>query len=448
MVSNEGRDFFLLLPIIYFLEKFGGYTVEFEFVWRADLIRKHHPDLVILPNTRGHQLYYEIASYCKQQNISCFSHDSEGNFNTDPTYDYWGYNLSRQPISYPTLTWNERVKNFLINQYQLSPTSVIVTGAPGFDKYKYLQGPDKQGFLKKYNKESFSFIIGYAGWAFGKLENREIDDVLNTIQKPGDEGRNWLKTQRDKVEDCLKQAIVSFPDILFILKKHPRENFESDLRDSRNEMNRLKNFPNVLYLKDEEDIQDLIYHSNVWLAFESTSIMEAWLLDKPTLLINPDENFARVDLHKGSVKVRNSIELIEIIQNCIDGDYSALYNKEVLAKRDQLIANSIGFSDGLNHLRSIKAFENNKTVPLKTEQLEKKSSFILKYRLLQIGRVFYIPWLFKRLPKFKKTVWIFENESLDQVKKMKIKYYPSLDSFYHKQGIAAKIKDASIWSEL
>ena len=114
-----------------------------------------------------------------------------------------------------------------------------------------------------------------------------------------------MAEQRDAVENALKAAIEKYPDYLFVLKKHPRENFESDLRDSRNEMNRLVAYPNVLYIKDSEEIQDLIEASDLWLAFESTSIMEAWLLHKPTLLINPDIHFTRAELYKGSAIVQN-----------------------------------------------------------------------------------------------------------------------------------------------
>lgn len=38
LVSNEGRDFHLLLPFIYYLEKFENFEVQFEFVWNAHKI--------------------------------------------------------------------------------------------------------------------------------------------------------------------------------------------------------------------------------------------------------------------------------------------------------------------------------------------------------------------------------------------------------------------------
>ena len=62
-------------------------------------------------------------------------------------------------------------------------------------------------------------IIGYAGWAFGKLENKELQDLLSNINKADEEGKKWLETQRDAVESALRAAIEQYPDYLFVLKK-------------------------------------------------------------------------------------------------------------------------------------------------------------------------------------------------------------------------------------
>ena len=142
LVSNEPRDFYLLLPVIYFLEKNLHYEVTFEFVWDADKIRRKIPQLVLLPNTRGHALYYEIGNYCMQNQIPLFAHDSEGNFNTAIPYDFWAFNRNKAPLTLPVMTWNSRVKDFLKANYRLPEEDIVVTGAPGFDKYQYLKKKD------------------------------------------------------------------------------------------------------------------------------------------------------------------------------------------------------------------------------------------------------------------------------------------------------------------
>lgn len=449
LVSNESRDFYLLIPIIYYLEKFENYEVKFEFVWNAHHIRQQRPDLVILPNSRGLNLYFEIAKYCFENDILVFNHDSEGNFNTSIDYDFWGYNLEKKHYCPVQFTWNQRVKDFLISKYNITETDIKVSGAPGFDKYQYLSKIKREEILSKYNLDHFKKVIGYAGWAFGKLYNPELEDVLANIAKPGAIGKKWLEEQRDIVEVSLEAAIKKNTDVLFILKKHPRENFESDYRDSRNEMNRLAHYPNVLYLKDEEEIQDLIQISDLWMAFESTSIMEAWLMNIPTLMINDDIHFHRVDLHHGSVIVRNQQELVGAIDELYEKSNTAYFSPiETLNKRSKIIQNSIGYSDGKNHLRCIYFFNEylNTTSP-KTKKAKFNARFYRLYLLLHLGKYFYIKSLFEKLPKFKKTVWIFENYKLEKVNDQKKSVYKDLDTFYELNDISTKIKSGKLWDE-
>ena len=450
LVSNEGRDFHLLLPFIYYLEKFENFEVQFEFVWNAHKIYQKKPDLVILPNTRGHLLYKEISEYSFENNILVFYHDSEGNFKTEMTYDFLGYNKKGMFYCPIQFTWNQRVKDFLIEKYNFPENKVIVSGAPGFDKYKILPQIEKAAILKKYNLSQYSKVVGYAGWAFGKLYNEEINDVLNILLKPGEEGKRWLESQRDIVEDCLRQAIEKYPDVLFILKKHPRENFESDYRDSRNEMNQLIKHENVLYLKDEEEIQDLIQISDLWVAFESTSIMEAWLLGKPTLIINSDSDFKRVDIYKGSASVKNPTEMLYAFSQLLEENNLAYFEQEsILKRRKAIIENSIGFSDGLNHMRIVKSFKPYlNSIQKNDNKIKLNFKFLRIYILLHIGKLFYIPWLFKKMPKFKKTVWVFENYKLEKIKEGRKNLYPHLDAFYIKTNLNDKIRTGEIWEQL
>jgi surface carbohydrate biosynthesis protein len=450
LVSNEGRDFHLLLPFIYYLEKFENFKVTFEFAWDGLKMRKHRPDLVILPNVRGHNLYYEIGKYCSENNILLYHNDSEGNFNTSPEYNYWGYNKARELLSPVQFTWNNRVKNYLIKEYNIAPQKLFVSGAPGFDKYKFQSQTKKEEILSKYGLDNYKKVVGYAGWAFGKIYNSEAKDLLDHLKMPHDIGVNWLKTQREIVESALKSAIESNPDILFILKKHPRENFESDYRDSRNEMNQLMEFPNVLYLKDQEEIQDLIMISDLWMAFESTSIMEAWLLDKPTLMIQPDPDFVKSNICEGSLLVRTQQEFLKAFEELFINENVAYFNDaNVIKNRNQIIENSIGFADGLNHLRCAKGFkpylDSLEPSNLKTSF---NGKFLRLYLLLHIGKYFYIPWLFKRLPKLKKTVWVFENYNLEKIKNSRAHNFKLLDHFYELNNLKDQVKNNEIWEKL
>lgn len=437
LVSNESRDYYLLVATIYYLERFENFEISFEFIWNAHKIKTQKPELVILPNERGSNLFFQVSEYCKQNNILLLSHDSEGNFNSAIDYDFWGYNTNKEIVCPIIYTWNQRIKDFLLAKYLLDSNRIFISGAPGFDKYKFLPKIDRHSLLKKYNLEKFDKIVGYAGWAFGKLCNKELSDVTLNLNMNLEAGKKWLEVQRDLVEKCLETVIQKYPNVLFILKKHPRENFESDYRDSRNEMNQLSHYPNVLYLKDQEDIHDLIQISDIWMAFESTSIMEAWLMNIPTLMINPDINFKRVDIYHGSLIVKNTTEIETAFDQFFNqNNNSYFFHPDVLEKRNNIIKNSIGYDDGFNHLRVIKAFKpylNNLNSPKKI-QLNWK--FLRLYLLLHIGKLFYFKVIFEKLPKFKKTIWIFENYKLKKIRHSREKVYKDLDQFYLQNKIS------------
>jgi hypothetical protein len=67
---------------------------------------------------------------------------------------------------------------------------------------------------------------------------------------------------------------------------------------------------------------------------------------------------------------------------------------------------------------------------------------------LNIGRFFFIESIFKRLPKFKKTVWLFKNRSLLEINQLKPAIYKDLDQFYVKQDLPTKIQSGEIWKEI
>jgi hypothetical protein len=214
-------------------------------------------------------------------------------------------------------------------------------------------------------------------------------------------------------------------------------------------MNRLAHYPNVFYLKDEIEIQDLIQISDLWMAFESTSIMEAWLMKIPTLIINGDSNFNRVNLHTGSLIAKNANELLNALNQLYSKNNINYFNSiDLVTKRNEIFSNSIGHTDGLNHLRCMKEFRKYLNKKKKEYKPSINYKFLRLFILLHFGKYFYNPNLFKRLPKFKKTIWVFENFTLDKINKQKKNVYADLDFFYSKNNLNSKIKNGSIWDEL
>jgi len=434
-----GRDTEIVLPVCYALEKYHNCKISYFFIWDIFEIRKHIPDMVLLPNTRGHHMYVEIAEYAYNNDIKVLALESEGNFKTDGSFNYWGYNTQKKIYQEWVTCWSDRTRDYLkkIMNSETDQKKVVTTGGTGFDKYKILENASQQALLEKYGKKGYKKVIGYAGWAFGKLYGAHKAISFNLVY-PGELEKKykWVEDHRIFVRDILKEAIENNPDILFILKRHPKESFESDVREGKNEMNELLDYPNVLYIRKEEDVKDLISISNLWMGFKTTTALEAWILGKPTILINDGHPYSIDNLYDGSVKVENAQQLQHYISELYDnGSIKDFNGQEKSRIRESIIADSIGFADGLNHMRAVDYFSKS----LVKRKVTYKPQFNLRhfrlYYLMHIGKYFFQKNLFKMLPLFRKTIYVFENYKLPGFKDFKAKYYKALDNSHSVQNI-------------
>ena len=134
---------------------------------------------------------------------------------------------------------------------------------------------------------------------------------------------------------------------MFLLKEHPgntRGLFESGIAGA-------EKFPNVLILK-KESIVDCIAVSDFWITYESTTVIEAWLLGKQTCLLNPTGiDFPRANVYKGSPNYPD----VPTLQAAIDSFYSTheLPGFQAMeSERKEVIRETIQWDDGLNHVRA------------------------------------------------------------------------------------------------
>ncbi len=427
----SGRDPEILIPVTYILERYLNCSVEFIFIWDIYAIRRKKPDLILLPNSKGHHMYYEIAKYGYLNKIPVFSCESEGNFRTDGSFDYWGYNTDQFFYQDWVPCWSGRTRDYLRKLIPDQKEKIVLTGGTGFDRYRISDFQSREKILKKYNKEKYKKVIGYAGWAFGKIYSKHKEIALTHIHEDRNVRFQWVESQRKKVRNILEKTITSHPDTLFIFKRHPKESFEDDPYEGPNEMNELLDFENVLYIRQEEKIHDLINISDIWLGFETTTSLEAWLLGKPTILINPDPDFVRNNLHLGSVKVKNVSELAHFIQEFYEtGHIKIFFNPELEKNRQNLIADSIGFSDGLNHIRTTYFVDKSLKIKGKSGKARISLRHLRLYYLMHIGKYFFHRKLFLRLPGFKKSVYVFDFMNLPGFRERKDDYYESLDRFH------------------
>lgn len=442
-----GRDVEMLLPIRYFAERF--LNCEFYHALNIDIhqIYRMKPDVILQANTIGSNLYYEISRIAHEERIPLFALISEGNFRTDGTFDYWGFNRDRKFHQDFVCCWSERTAEFLKSKEPESASKIVVTGGVGFDRYTIYKFLDRVDFLKKYNKPDYKKVIGYAGWGFGKLDHpRGRDEILFWAR--GDESKlKWIEDQRCLVRDILRTAIENNPDTLFVLKQHPQENAPERPEPVKNEMSELAGYENVLYLCGEEAIHDLISVSDLWTCFESTTALESWLMNKQTIFINPEPDFNRDLLYKGSPLVKSYKEFQTMIDEFyLSGKVVSFFNSEKETQRKELIKNIIGFGDGFNHIRASKYFAH--TVYKSKVQNPKSKIFLwhwLVFVLIRIAAPFYSRKVFSRLYKLKKHLWVFENYKMEKLHKLYAKYVPSFEEFYSKHGIEQKSKDGTLF---
>ena len=450
--DDYGRDAQMMLPLIYFAEKYLNCNVSFKLVWDIHAIFRNKPDLILQPNTIGSKLAFLISKYAWENNIPVFSLISEGNFRTDGSFNYWGYNTDKRFYQEYICHWSKRTRDFFNQVLPEYREKNVVTGGVGFDRYKLYRFKNKEEFIREKHLPPFQKIIGYAGWAFGKLFNKQGFEELSFLHQNDPRKIAWLKEQMHLVESILRSVIDKNPDILFILKRHPNEANPSIVGEDINEMVNLKEKNNVLYIREGESIHDLISISDIWLGYETTTALEAWLMDeKPTILINPDPDFKRDKLYKGSILVKNAHEL----QSYIDEFYNTRQIKDfnhpkLKEARKQLIRDTIGFDDGMNHLRA--GYYLEKTIHKINESKRTKVSFsfryFIMYLLMTIGKIFYLKNVFKKLPKFKKTIWIFENYQLNNIPKLKKIYYPYIEKFHEEHKIPELFRKGELWKKI
>jgi surface carbohydrate biosynthesis protein len=452
---DKGRDVEILMPLLYYGEKYLNLDIKKAFIFDIDKIRREKPDLVILANTIGSKNHHCIAKYAYENGIKVFALISEGNFRTNGTFDYWGYNTDKKFYQEYVCFWSKRTKKFMEKELPQYKEKFVLTGATGFDRYKIYDFETKESFLKRYNLSQYKKVIGYAGWAFGKLYNPTgLMEIRSTYKEKADDFIEWMKKQQKLVEDILRKAVENNPDTLFILKRHPNEIHPHLVQKDNNEMINLADYPNVLYLRNEEDVHTLISVSDMWLAFESTTVIEAWLMkkDMPTIFINPDPDFNRDINYKGVIIAKD----YEKLQNLINEYYSTgkveeMFSPEKIKSRKEIFEHVIGFPDGFNHIRA--GYYLSKTVnKIKSEKHKKKVKinplYYSRYILTKIGTPFYNKALISKLPKLKKTVWVFERQKLKNFEPLKEKYYKYLDKFHQEHKISEKIKSEEFFEQL
>lgn len=349
ITETPSRDRIIASLVCNYLRHLGYSVFEGSVFNGYELIFKLRPQVLFISNSVGAPINSELIEYASKLGISCFSGFSEGNFRENYIHDFiWGHNKNKVFFEKNIFIWSRKKKELTLKYFPELDSQIKICGGIGFDLYQINNNHlNKSDFLEKHNKYGFSKIIGVGCFDFGPFydaDSRHKSVKSNILHS------EILIFQKDRklFRDCLEELIRSNSDKLFLLKEHP----SNELGQWASGIEDLDDYNNVITIKREATIFDCISMSDIWITYESTTALEAWLLGKQTCLLNPSGgNFNRDEISNGSPLYKTSNE----VQLAIDFVYKGKTIqgfKEKSQLRSKLIENTIQWADGLNHVRT------------------------------------------------------------------------------------------------
>lgn len=442
------RDIGIVEPTLSYLELKHGLTIEREWIMDnfPEIIKKHNPAMIVIANGVGTGEHVELIKYAKMKGLKVATFISEGDMvdvKENVEILFWGNNTEKKFWADVNFQWSE--KNMQLVRKYVDPESqinLVLSGGTGFDRYQFLPLKTKDEFLKHYGLQNkYKKVVGIGGFPFyfflsemykkdGEWTNMHLDLAACEI----------MAGQKEPLRQLYKQVIKNNPDILFVLKYHPVELYK-DL----SEFYELDQFENTISFVSEEKIDDIINVSDLWMAFESTTCLESWLLGKTSIIANPDnKEFVRSKVSDGSPKFGDYESLNSVIQEFFNT--GKIEKFDALAdKRKEVINYVIGYGDGKNHIRAgeyiYKLLKSEPIVnPIPDEKYikaieqkyrskanrKKYRSLLYKTPAVLIPKIkFLADWERKRNQEFDKKVREEQHQT----------YKKALSSFYNQNGI-------------
>ena len=347
------RDSFVIAPILIELRRRGFSCISGDIFSYIDLLNRYRPKILLITSFQGAKINDWVCRIASSLGIKIISLMAEGNLREE-VIDYmtWGNNLDRTIYFEKLLVWSDRSRDLIVKHFPTLEKRVSTVGAVGFDRYKYLKFKEKESFL---NENGFDYrkIIGFAGWSFDMVHDtpyfRKHKQTILKNFRPGQLELHRLDLE--KIRRGLVRLVSSHQDVLFIARPHP-----SVLEKGYDEFQDIKKFKNVYYASPkscEYSISDLINIADVWGGYETTTILEAWLLGKETFLYNPSgKDFNRDELCFGTFIAQTEDDLMKVFVDPINFSRNLLERRTIEIRRQEIIKNSIGFDDGLNFKRA------------------------------------------------------------------------------------------------
>lgn len=346
--TSHGRDVDIYEPILSYLEIKYGLNVQ-RGCGRDyyKLIMDGKPKVVMV-SPRGSAQGVNAVRFAKCLGIAVVGVECEGIYLDSVKNYYWQVDKPEYNKPDLYLLWSSASEKKLESAFPgiVKKHNMHVVGGCGFDRYKFMCLMGKDEFLSKYKMNRYKKVVGFAGFGF-------VLSVIENLNKYQEDNNMQLSdfqmpfhVEATKVlNQILRELIKKNKDVLFLLKFHPSAEISP-------EFDGLQENENVLAFDREENIADLINVCDLWMGYETTSAVEAWMLGKTTVLINPlGWKGVRRDFSNGSPIYKSTDE----VQHALDEFYSTgkiCDFEDLNNKRRNIIKDVMEYDDGMNHIRA------------------------------------------------------------------------------------------------
>lgn len=351
--SSSGRDIDIIEPVLLYLErKYSLNIIRDSMADYAYKVIKYKPKMVLISNGIGAVRNKNLMRLSSKLGIKVVTLIAEGDVPDTNLVEafFWGNNAEKFFYQDLHLEWSKRnVENIKKLIPAACNYNIKVSGATGFDRYRFAQFMSKSEFVNLCAKGEYEKVIGIAAWGFDLVLGKYSDQLPDMYKGRMDqETLNIHRKNKDLLQHIYRTLIEQNKDILFVLKYHP-----GMLQEELTELHGLEEYQNVVSLRGSEiNIGDVINACDLWIAYESTTCLEAWLLGKKTMLIAP-LNFqtGRSEIAQGS-PIKTTYKDVQIGIDHFYQSNQLIGFDELEDKRKALVSDIIQWDDGKNHIRA------------------------------------------------------------------------------------------------
>ena len=246
-------------------------------------------------------------------------------------------------------SWGKKYASQLVQRGICDSTQIFVTGSPRLDlsKLKYFNVSSKNIFSKKFsldgNKPWILFCSNFPPANYGYSE------ILDLKRKKidGESLVSIFKKARSEWEKWILGLAAAFPEAEIIIRPHPGEN-QTYYNILRNKLN-----CNNIKIIRQEPIHKWMNVSDIVLTWTSTSMIESWVMGKPTFSMDLCElpiEF-KGEYFKGIHWGCSIDKLLKLVEKALRDDY--IIPEQIQKKREKFLNEYYHNADGLAIFRIV-----------------------------------------------------------------------------------------------